>query len=178
MEAMEEQRRYPIGRFAPPKEVTSESRSLLIEEIPQLVRELKEAIEALKAAQSDPLNYCYRPGGWTVRQIVHHMADNDMNAYIRFKRALTEDGPRASSYREDLWAELADGKEMPIEHSLMLIEVLHSRFYYLLKALRDEQFERTLVTEVLGSISLDAALQRFIWHNRHHIAHIRLGAAN
>lgn len=175
---MEEQRRYPIGRFVPLEEMTPESRHQLIEEIPQLVRELKGAIEAVKAVQADPLNYCYRPGGWTVKQIVHHMADNDMNAYIRFKRALTEETPKASSYREDLWAELADGKEMLIEHSVMLIEVLHSRFYYLLKALRDEQFQRSLVTEVLGNISLDAALQRFIWHNRHHIAHIRLGAKN
>ena len=99
---------------------------------------------------------------------MHHLADNDMNAYLRFKRALTEDEPQASLYREDRWAELPDYAETSIEISLTLLHALHRRFYALLLGLPAESFGRTLRTEAMGTVSLDIALQRFVWHDRHH----------
>lgn len=101
------------------------------------------------------------------------MADNDMNAYIRFKRALTEDEPMGGSYREDIWAELSDYKDVHIENSLFLMETLHIRFLILLDGLKPDDFRRKLNTQVLGKISLDIALQRFVWHNQHHISQIQ-----
>ncbi|NIK76474.1 hypothetical protein FHS15_001599 [Paenibacillus castaneae] len=113
----------------------------------------------------------YRPGGWTVQQVVHHMADNDMNAFIRFKRALTEDVPTASSYHEDLWAELMD-YQTPIETSLVLMHSIHSRFVALLHSLHPTDYQRMFISPTHGLMSLDAAAQRYAWHGRHHIAQI------
>ena len=113
----------------------------------------------------------YRPKGWTLQQVIHHMADNDMNAFIRFKRALTEDSPVASSYREDVWAELSD-YQTPIESSLSLLESIHIRFVAILRSLHSSDFKRTFTSPTHGVMSLDVATQRFIWHDRHHIAQI------
>lgn len=112
----------------------------------------------------------YRSGGWSVQQVIHHMADNDMNAYIRFKRALTEDQPTASFYREDLWADQRDYQDTLIETSIALLESLHTRFAMLLDSLTPLDFERTFTSPTHGLMSLDLALQRFAWHNRHHMA--------
>ncbi|ANA78565.1 putative metal-dependent hydrolase [Paenibacillus glucanolyticus] len=161
--------RYPIGPFTPQEEPTKEERQQFIGQIPAIVPTLRQIIMNLTPSELDA---SYREGGWSIRQIIHHLADNDMNAYLRFKRALTEDEPMASSYREDLWAELSDYSEVPIENSLTLLETLHFRFLILLKELKPEDFQRTMRTQVLGSITLDIALQRFVWHNRHHIAQI------
>ncbi|AWP26680.1 metal-dependent hydrolase [Paenibacillus vortex V453] len=161
--------RYPIGSFTPHEEPTKEERQQFIGQIPAIVPTLRQIIMNLTPSELDA---SYREGGWSIRQIIHHLADNDMNAYLRFKRALTEDEPMASSYREDLWAELSDYSEVPIENSLTLLETLHFRFLILLKELKPEDFQRTMRTQVLGSITLDIALQRFVWHNRHHIAQI------
>jgi hypothetical protein len=166
-----ESRRYPIGHYAEEPEPTVLSRSQHIQDILNLVPNLRNTIQQLDAGWE---NTTYRPGGWTVKQIIHHLADNDMNAYLRFKRALTENNPQASSYREDLWGELHDYKELPIEHSLLLLELLHYRFHVLLKGMQPADFQRSLVTGALGSIHLDTALQRFIWHHRHHLAQIHL----
>lgn len=161
--------RFPIGKFEPIMNPTSEDRAHLINQIPEIARSLRTIVKDL---QPEQLNIPYRQGGWTIKQIIHHLADNDMNAYLRFKRALTEEEPTASSYREDLWAELRDYEDVPVENSLILLETLHSRFLTLLKGLKPEDFSRTLRTQVLGAISLDGALQRFIWHNWHHISQI------
>lgn len=161
--------RFPLGPFVPMNEFTDEARKQLIAQLLSLVTTLRSQIEGLSAEE---LGLRYRPGGWTIRQIVHHMADNDLNAYFRFKRALTEDEPLASSYREDLWASFGDYETIPVENSLKLMEGIHKRFAFLLHSMRSEDYHRKLTTAALGSITLDVALQRFVWHNRHHMAHI------
>lgn len=160
---------YPIGRFEPVLNQTTEQRNQLMNEFPQLIISLRDTVHNLKEEQ---LHIPYRPDGWTTQQIVHHMADNDMNAYIRFKRALTEAEPIASSYREDLWAELPDYCDVPIETSLVLIEMLHARFHALLQQLSPDDFSRKLSTQKLGLVPLDIALQAFVWHSKHHTAQI------
>jgi hypothetical protein len=162
--------RYPIGLFVPIMDQSSEGRNKVIDQIPEISKTLGEITRNLNREQ---LQTSYRPGGWTVQQVVHHMADNDMNAYIRFKRALTEDEFLASSYREDAWAELIDYIDVPINTSIRLIEFLHSRFTILLKKLPLSDYDRTLKTQALGVITLDIALQRFVWHNQHHISQIK-----
>ncbi|WP_337097992.1 YfiT family bacillithiol transferase [Paenibacillus sp. YIM B09110] len=162
--------RYPIGKFEP-IDMSSEARAGFIAQIPDIVRALRRLTDSLTPEQ---LEMSYRTGGWSIKQIVHHMADNDMNAYLRFKRALTEDEPAGSTYREDLFAELSDYKDVPIERSLSLLEALHIRFHSLLLGLKEEHFQRKLKTQVLGTITLDIALQRFVWHNRHHTAQIEI----
>jgi hypothetical protein len=161
--------RYPIGQFVPIMNQTIEGRNHVIDQIPEISKTLNEITRNLNREQ---LQTSYRPGGWTVQQIVHHMADNDMNAYIRFKRALTEEEFLASSYREDAWAELIDYRDVPIDTSIRLMESLHSRFTILLKKLPPSDFDRTLRTQALGVITLDIALQRFVWHNQHHFSQI------
>jgi len=160
--------RYPIGQFELIQHGTIELRQSWIQNVSQISPILRHTVQNLTSEQ---LLLQYRPGSWTVRQIVHHMADNDMNAFIRFKRALTEDNPTASSYREDLWAELSD-YETPLETSLILLESIHGRFTAILRSLQSSDFQRTFTSPTHGAMSLDAALQRFIWHNRHHTAQI------
>ena len=163
--------RFPIGSFEPNTNISDEERSHIIRQIPEISRKLRTIMDELTP---DQLDTTYRQGGWTIRQIVHHLADNDMNAYLRFKRALTEDEPMANTYREDQWAELPDYQEIPIGDSIALLELLHRRFHILVREIEPEKFKRMLRTEVLGSITLDTALQRFVWHNRHHLAQIEL----
>ncbi|WP_339817337.1 YfiT family bacillithiol transferase [Paenibacillus sp. FSL R7-0216] len=161
--------RYPIGQFQPALIFSEEDRDKFINQILLIIPKLRNLISHLTI---DQLQTPYRNGGWSIQQIIHHMADNDMNAYLRFKRALTEIEPSASSYREDLWGDLHDYFETDIEISLLLLESLHKRFYILLHKLDSGQFSRTLRTQALGLINLDTALQRFIWHNHHHISQI------
>lgn len=163
-----EQWRYPIGRFEPEDNLTEERRLEWIREIEDLPRRLRGSAMPLTPAQLDTP---YRPGGWTVRQVVHHMADNDMNAYIRFKRALTEENPTAGSYREDAWAELADYAG-PIEPSLALLGALRERFAGLLRELEPTLLNRTFVSPAHGEMGLGVAMQRYAWHGRHHLAQI------
>jgi hypothetical protein len=161
--------RFPIGAFKPAAQPDAEYRRAIIAEVETLAPRLRDMV---RNAVPGRLHVPYRPGGWNVQQIVHHMADNDMNAYLRFKRALTEEEPLAASYREDLWAELADYQYAPVEESVALLELLHRRFVVLLRSLAPEDFSRKLKTQALGSVTLDIALQRFVWHNRHHMAQI------
>ena len=167
---MDENVCFPIGHFEPNLKFSNEDRIHIIDQIPGITKNLREITQYLNDEQR-----CtpYRNGGWTITQIVHHLADNEMNAYIRFKRALTEDEPMASSYREDLWASLHDYRNTPIEDSILLMEILHKRFLTFLQGLHPDQFRRKLRTEVLGTISLDMAIQRFVWHGQHHIAQIK-----
>lgn len=162
--------RYPIGPFEPIATPTSDQRQSFIAQVPALVPELRACVEGLSPAQ---WRMPYREGGWTIAQIVHHLADNDMNAVLRFKRALTESEPLASSYLQDAFAELSDYRETPVEESLRLLELLHARFHRVLSGMSPEQFGRKLRTEAMGSVTLDTALQRFVWHDRHHAAQIR-----
>jgi uncharacterized damage-inducible protein DinB len=162
--------KFPIGDFVPILEPTNEERIDLINQIPQISRFLRDILKNLSFEQ---LQTPYRPGGWTIQQVVHHMADNDMNAYIRLKRALTENEPQTSSYREDLWADLHDYKLVPSEISLSLLEALHRRLFVLLEGINSEDFCRRFHTILLGEITVDTALQRFVWHNRHHTAQIK-----
>ncbi|MBA9086842.1 hypothetical protein FHR92_003322 [Fontibacillus solani] len=161
--------RYPIGPFVPIHFFSKEDRDKLIDQVLLIVPDLKKLTSHLTP---DQLQTSYRVDGWSIQQIIHHLADNDMNAYLRFKRALTEIEPMASTYREDLWGDLHDYFETDIETSLILLESLHKRFYTLLHKLNSDQFSRTLRTEALGLINLDTALQRFIWHNHHHKSQI------
>lgn len=167
---MEQQLRYPIGPFEPIAALDSEERERFIAHIPEIVRTLRAITQPLTL---DQLQTPYRPGGWTLQQVVHHMADNDMNAYLRFKRGLTEDEPEASSYLQDDWAALHDYASVPVDTSLALLEALHARFHTLLRGLQPNEFKRTLRTQALGRLTLDTALQRFVWHDRHHIAQIQ-----
>ncbi|OPA73767.1 metal-dependent hydrolase [Paenibacillus selenitireducens] len=163
--------RFPIGQFEAITNLSSGERENLINQIPEISKTIRNTIQVLEPTQ---LHIPYRQDGWTVQQIVHHIADNDLNAYLRFKRALTEDEPMSSSYREDLWAELSDYREVPIENSLVLLETLHARFAILLRCLQPDDYQRTLRTQVLDKITLDIALQRFVWHSQHHISQIKL----
>jgi hypothetical protein len=160
--------RYPIGQFEPLPNPTREQRNEWIDEIAAMPAHLRQTVQRFTSEQ---LLIPYRPGGWTVQQVVHHMADNDMNAYIRFKRALTESSPAASSYREDEWAKLADYRA-PIESSLLLLESLHNRFVTLLRSMLPSDFQKTFTSPAHGDLTLDVATHRYAWHSRHHIAQI------
>ncbi|MFC4323057.1 YfiT family bacillithiol transferase [Litchfieldia salsa] len=161
--------RFPEGKFEPVENPTPEQRNKWVQDISELPKLLRLTTQNLSI---DQLNTQYRPGGWTVQQVVHHMADNDMNAFIRFKKALTEDNPMASSYREDLWAELSDYQNTPIEISLNLIESIRTRVVILLSNLSINEFYRTFKSPTHGSMNLNVATQRFAWHSKHHLAQI------
>jgi uncharacterized damage-inducible protein DinB len=161
--------RYPIGRAPKPQFVSGVERGAMISAIEQLPGELRTAVAQLS---EDQLDTPYRDGGWTIRQIVHHLPDSHANAYVRMRLALTESSPVIKPYAEDLWAELPDAKTAKIEMSLGLIEHLHARWTALLKALSDEQFGRTFRHPELGEQRIDQALALYSWHGRHHIAQV------
>ncbi len=160
---------YPIGKFEYEGPYTPEQRRRFIEEIAAAPQRLRGAVKNLSDAQLDTP---YRPGGWTVRQVVHHLPDSHMNAYVRFKLALTESNPTVKTYEEKLWAEMADVGQVPIETSLTLLEALHQRWVAVLRAMTAQQFERTLRHPELGDVNLDRYLALYAWHGRHHVAHI------
>lgn len=159
---------YPIGKFSVPTDVLAPLRSRWMEEVSQAPARLRGAVVGLKEEQLDTP---YRPGGWTVRQVVHHVPDSHMNAYVRFKLALTEDTPTIKPYAENFWAELADSTA-PLETSLSLLENLHHRWVLLLRSLREEDWSRTFRHPDLGVRRLDQTLALYAWHGRHHAAHI------
>ena len=160
---------YPIGRFEFPREVSSEDRARFIQEIAETPANLRAAVAGLSGEQLDTP---YRPGGWTVRQVVHHVPDSHMNSYVRFRLALTEEEPTIKPYDEARWAELADARTAGIETSLALLETLHERWVLLLRALSDEDFRRQFRHPELGVVSLEKNLALYAWHGRHHVAHI------
>ena len=161
--------RYPVGKFEPEPELSDTSRQNLIRQITEAPARLREAVKGLTEEQLDTP---YRPGGWTVRQVVHHIPDSHMNAYIRFKLAMTEEQPPVKPYREALWAELVDGKSSPIEPSLTLLESLHQRWTVFLRSMATVDFARTVNHPENGIMTLDRILQLYAWHGRHHVAHI------
>jgi uncharacterized damage-inducible protein DinB len=160
--------RYPIGRFNAAEAGTKAARASNLETLRLAPEMLRAAVSGLGDAQLDSP---YREGGWTVRQVVHHLADNHVNAYIRFKLALTEEWPTVKTYDEAAWAKLADSRE-PIEASLVIFDALHERWLALLKPLRDEDFQKGFVHPATGSQTLEVSLARYAWHGRHHIAQI------
>ena len=160
--------RFPVGRFAPTT-TDERSRAEAISIIAGLPAKMRAAVEGLSDAQLDTR---YRPEGWTVRQVVHHVPDSHMNAFARFKLALTEDTPRIKPYAEARWAELPDGRTGPLEPSLSILDGLHARWTVLLRAMRAEDFARQLEHPDNGVQSLDRMLAIYAWHSRHHLAHI------
>jgi uncharacterized damage-inducible protein DinB len=160
--------RYPIGRFDGVR-LSSENRKKILLDIAELPDRLRDALQDLTDTQLDTQ---YRPEGWTVRQVVHHVADSHMNWYIRTKLALTSSEPTIHAYDENLWANLPDGKAGPLESSLQLLEGLHSRMVRLLEALSVEALSRKFVHPERGLVSLDQNVAMYAWHGRHHTAHI------
>ncbi len=161
--------RYPIGEFSYPGEETADERRRAIDEIEATPVRLRAAVQGLSPQQLDTP---YRPGGWTVRQVVHHVPDSHLNAYTRFKLALTEDEPTIKPYDEARWAELADVRTAPLGVSFRLLEALHQRWVLLLRSLRPEDFRRTLRHPQQGVMTLEQMLCYYAWHGRHHVAHI------
>lgn len=161
--------KYPVGRYKAPLAITAEQREAWIEEMAKLPENLRKAVAGLNNAQLDTP---YRPGGWTVRQVVHHVPDSHMHSYARFRLALTETVPVIKPYEEGAWAELSDAKTAPLAPSLELLEGLHTRFVLLLKSLSDADFARTFKHPELGEKRLDWTLGLYAWHSLHHVAHI------
>ena len=161
--------RYPIGDFQMPAPVTPARRQQAIEEIAATPAKMRAAVKGLSDAQLDTP---YREGGWTVRQVVHHVADSHLNAYVRLKLALTEEKPTIKPYDEAAWAKLADSKSTPTEVSLVLLASVHDRFDRIWRSLEPEQFARKLVHPDHGERSVDWLLLDYEWHGKHHTAHI------
>lgn len=161
--------RYPIGRFVPPEEVTEAHIQEWINQIAEMPASLREAVAGLSAAQLDTP---YREGGWTVRQVVHHVPDSHLNSYVRFKLALTEEAPTIKPYDEQAWARLGDSRDTPVEVSLRLLEALHQRWVVLLRGLKEEDWQRSFVHPESGPTTLARTLGLYAWHGSHHVAHI------
>jgi uncharacterized damage-inducible protein DinB len=161
--------RYPIGKFYYDGPLNDQQKQASIGEIARAPENLRAAIRGLTDAQLDTP---YRPGGWTVRQVVHHVPDSHMNAYIRYKLALTESDPTIKPYAEDRWAQLADTKNTPVEVSLTLLDSLHDRWVRLLRSLTAEDWQRTFRHPELGPMTLEKTLALYAWHGRHHVAHV------
>ena len=162
--------RYPIGPFRYSGTGNPAGREQWIGEIAAAPAALRASVSGLSAGQLDTP---YRPDGWTVRQVVHHVPDSHLNAYTRIKLALTEDEPVIKPYEEARWAELADARTGPIEPSLALLEFLHQRWLLLLHSLRPPDFARRYQHPEVGRMfGLDEVLALYAWHGRHHVAHI------
>ncbi len=161
--------RYPIGKFQMLDHPDDKMRIEFIQQIANTPSEVKAAVQELTEKQLDTP---YREGGWTVRQVVHHLPDSHINSYVRFRLALTEDEPTIKPYVEHLWAELYDARTAPVELSLQLLEALHDRWVVLLRSLKPSDFSRTFRHPEHGTRNLDWLLQLYAWHGRHHVAHI------
>src|SRR5579862_8385784 len=161
--------RYPIGKFEMPANITQARRQQAIEELASTPSKLRAAVKGLNDSQFDTP---YRDGGWTVRQVVHHVQDSHLNAYTRLKLALTEEKPTIKPYNEAAWAELADSKSTPIEISQTLLDSVHARWDRLWRSLKPEDFTRPLVHPENGERNVDWLLFLYEWHGKHHTAHI------
>ncbi len=167
-------RRYPIGQFEYGKTYSLNDTRKHIRAIAKLPKELKKALKKLKSGE---LDQSYRRGGWTARQVIHHIVDSHMNAYIRMKLAVTEPTPIIKPYEEKYWAETEDGKNAPVKLSLKILAPLHRRWVMFLESLSEEDLEKGYFhPEMKRVISLSEAIANYAWHGRHHTAHIRLVA--
>ena len=161
--------RFPIGKLQRKGTLTPDERRAAVDAIAEAPVALRRAVSDLSDSQLDTP---YRPDGWTVRQLVHHVADSHMNAYTRLRLALTEDNPTIKPYEEAKWAELPDANSMPVDVSLALLDAMHDRWVVLLRALPAESFERTLSHPENGPMTVDSLLTIYSWHGRHHTAHV------
>jgi uncharacterized damage-inducible protein DinB len=166
---MSDDPRFPTGKFQFNPEVTPETRQAAIAAIRATPAALRSAVGGLDESQ---LQTPYRDGGWSVRQVVHHVAESHMNAFTRFKLALTEQNPTIKPYNEDAWAKLGDVARAPIETSLVLLDALHSRWVTLLDVMTPADFVRPLTPPDNGPMTLDRLLQLYAWHGPHHVAHV------
>ena len=161
--------RYPVGPFKFTGRLSNGQRQTLIDQIAAAPEKMREAVEGLSDEQ---LNTPYRPEGWTVRQVVHHVSDSHLNSYIRFKLALTEEHPTIKAYDENVWANLDDARNAPLNISLDLLEALHGRWVLFLRSLKEKDFQRTFNHPEIGTVSVDKNIALYAWHGRHHAAHI------
>lgn len=161
--------RYPIGKYSRPDAITSQQRKLFLDQIEELPRKLNDAVSGLTEAQIDTP---YRDGGWTVKQVVHHLADSHMHGYIRAKFAKTMDNPTIMPYDEKSWSELDDAANLPIEISLGIINNVHARWTHFLRSLPQDEFALKLMHPENGPMTLDHVLALYSWHGRHHTAHV------
>ncbi len=161
--------RYPVGRMRRLDAHTAATRAEAVADIAALPARLRNAVNGLGDAQ---LGTPYREGGWTVRQVVHHVADSHMNAYIRMRFALTQDKPTIMPYDEVVWANLPDARNAPIDASLSLLDGLHARWTTLLRAMTPDQFARAWVHPEHGERTVDWLVELYAWHSKHHVAHI------
>ena len=161
--------RYPIGKFTFEGSPDQEQRKKLIEDIAQTPSALRDAVKGLTPQR---IETPYRDGGWTVRQVVHHVPESHMNAYIRFKLALTEEAPTIKPYMEDRWALTSEVQSTPLETSLAMLDCLHDRWVRVLRGLQPQDWKRTFNHPELGVMPLDKNLALYAWHGRHHVAHV------
>jgi hypothetical protein len=161
--------RYPIGKFSFDGKLTTDQKTQYLNDIEQTPAQLRAAVAGLSEQQ---LNTPYREGGWTVRQLTHHIPDSHVNAYIRFKLALTEDEPTIRPYMEERWAELPESRQAPVEMSLALLDSLHHRWTIALRNISEPEWKRTFRHPDLGVVSLERNLALYAWHGRHHVAHV------
>jgi hypothetical protein len=161
--------RFPIGKWEKKTSLDAATRQRFIDEIAATPAAMRKAVAGLSDAQLDTP---YRDGGWTVRQVVHHVPDSHLNSYVRFKLALTEDTPQIKTYDEQKWAETAEVAKTPIEVSLALLDSLHTRWVTLLRSMSAADFARRFKHPELGELNLDTLLSLYEWHGRHHVAHI------
>jgi hypothetical protein len=162
--------RYPVGKFKFPEQISVTETVAMIKAIEELPAALRNAVEHMSEAQ---LNTPYRDGGWTVKQVVHHLFDSHSNAYVRMKLAMTEDNPTIKPYKEALWAELEDGKNAPVDMGLNLLELLHKRWVIFMHSMTEKDLQRTFThpeSKRIQTIAQTIAL--YAWHSRHHLAHI------
>ncbi|MDE3197819.1 MAG: putative metal-dependent hydrolase [Acidobacteriota bacterium] len=161
--------RYPIGKFQWPVSVTPDDRAASIEVIANAPVELRTAAAGLTEAQ---LGTPYREGGWTLREVIHHVPDSHLNSYVRFKLALTENEPTVKPYDEAAWAALPDAVGTPVEVSLALLESLHRRWVVLLRSLSESDWKKKFLHPEIGPVTLESNLALYAWHGRHHAAHV------
>ena len=161
--------RYPIGRFSAPDEISAEQIKTYIKTIEESPVKYRKAVQDLNEEQ---LGTPYRSGGWTIRQVIHHVPDSHLNSYVRFKLGLTENKPTIKPYDEAKWAELDDSRDTPVEVSLTLLESLHKRWANLLRSMTEKDFQKTINHPERGEMRLDKMLALYDWHCKHHLAHI------
>jgi hypothetical protein len=161
--------RYPLGRFQAPETITPQHIASWIDEVAAAPAHLRQAVAGLTPGQLDTH---YREAGWTVRQVTHHIPDSHMNAYVRFKMALTETDPPIRAYEEGEWAKLSDTAETPVETSVVLLEKLHERWVTLMRGFGDAEWKKCYVHPTMGPVPLERALGLYAWHGKHHVAHV------
>ncbi len=166
---MSDDLRYPIGNFQFPNSVSDSERETLLRQIADTPAKLREAVHGLDDEQ---LATPYRPDGWSVRQVVHHIPDSHLNSYVRFKLAVTEESPMVKGYDEATWARLEDAQNASVETSLTLLESLHERWLQFLRSLGPEELARSFIHSELGPVTVEQNIALYAWHGRHHVAHI------